>query len=168
MHKQDDHLIRVVLEHSVDGLLIIDNDGVVRLANPAARSMFAGKTQDLIGFQLGAPAIQEPVEIILPDRDGARHYVELRAAEIEWDGQPASLASLRDVSQRKRTEEELQKQTDELRARNYEMIRFNRAAVGRELVMIDLKREINELCRQLGQPPRYGIAGEDAPESDPA
>jgi hypothetical protein len=28
--------------------------------------------------------------------------------------------------------------------------------VGRELRMIELKQEINALCAQLGQPPRYG------------
>jgi len=37
------------------------------------------------------------------------------------------------------------------------LARFNRAAVGRELRMIELKREINEMCGQLGQPPRYAL-----------
>ena len=44
-----------------------------------------------------------------------------------------------------------------LRARNHDLARFNRAAVGRELRMIELKREINEMCGQLGQPPRYAL-----------
>jgi hypothetical protein len=30
------------------------------------------------------------------------------------------------------------------------LARFNRAAVGRELRMIELKREINEMCGQVG------------------
>ncbi len=42
-----------------------------------------------------------------------------------------------------------------LRASNDELVRFNRAMVGRELRMIDLKKEINDLCAQLGHPPRY-------------
>jgi hypothetical protein len=32
--------------------------------------------------------------------------------------------------------------------------------MGRELRMIEPKREVNELCRRLGEPPRYGV---DAP-----
>ena len=28
--------------------------------------------------------------------------------------------------------------------------------VGRELRMIELKKEIDDLCAQFGQPPRYG------------
>ena len=34
---------------------------------------------------------------------------------------------------------------------------FNHVAVGRELKMIELKREINELAEQLGEPEKYEI-----------
>ena len=44
---------------------------------------------------------------------------------------------------------------EELRLGNQELQRFNRAMVGRELRMVELKREVNELCAQAGQPPRY-------------
>jgi PAS domain S-box-containing protein len=53
-----------------------------------------------------------------------------------------------DLIEHKRTEEALRKANEEL-------THFNRAMVGRELRMIELKKEINELCRQSGQPPRY-------------
>jgi hypothetical protein len=42
--------------------------------------------------------------------------------------------------------------------RNEELARFNRAAVGRELDMIDLKKRVNELAAQLGQPAPYPLA----------
>ena len=35
--------------------------------------------------------------------------------------------------------------------------------VGRELRMIELKQEINALCAQLGQPPRYPIGAASQP-----
>ena len=50
-----------------------------------------------------------------------------------------------------------------LRASNHDLARFNRAAVGRELRMIELKREINEMCGQLGQPPRYPLDFDNQP-----
>jgi response regulator RpfG family c-di-GMP phosphodiesterase len=46
---------------------------------------------------------------------------------------------------------------EELRLRTEELMRFNRLAVGRELRMVELKKEINHLCQQLGQPRRYPL-----------
>lgn len=73
--------------------------------------------------------------------------VRERTAQLE-----ASNAQLQaEIAERKRAEEEL-------RATNAELAHFNEAMVGRELRMIELKQEINELCTRLGQPPRYGPA----------
>jgi transcriptional regulator with GAF, ATPase, and Fis domain len=44
-----------------------------------------------------------------------------------------------------------------LRENTEDLVRFNRAAVGREVRMIELKKEINELCATAGQPPRYAL-----------
>ncbi len=55
-----------------------------------------------------------------------------------------------DVTERARAE-------DKLRQTNDELTRFNNAAVGRELRMIELKKEVNALCAQAGQPPRYAL-----------
>ena len=44
-----------------------------------------------------------------------------------------------------------------LRENAEDLARFNRAAVGREVRMIELKKEINELCAAAGQPPRYAL-----------
>ena len=62
-----------------------------------------------------------------------------------------------DISRRKATEEALALRHGELRAQAEELTRFNRAAVGRELRMIELKQEINELCHRLGESARYSI-----------
>lgn len=50
----------------------------------------------------------------------------------------------------------------ELRQRNQELERFNRAATERELRMVALKREVNELARAAGRPQPYDIAFADA------
>jgi two-component system CheB/CheR fusion protein len=55
-----------------------------------------------------------------------------------------------DITERKAAEEQL-------RARNEELERFNRAAVGRELRMVELKKEINALLARLGEPERYAV-----------
>ena len=56
-----------------------------------------------------------------------------------------------DITEWKRVDEERQKYMAELE-------RFNRLAVGRELKMIELKKEMNRLCERLGEKPRYDIS----------
>ena len=46
---------------------------------------------------------------------------------------------------------------EKLRQKNEELSRFNKYAVGRELRMIELKKEINMLYEAKGEPPRYKI-----------
>ena len=65
---------------------------------------------------------------------------------------------VRDVTGRKRAEEVLREHDAELCVRNETLTRFNGVAVGRELRMIELKREVNELCAKLGEPPRHRVA----------
>lgn len=63
----------------------------------------------------------------------------------------------KEIAERQSAEEALRQQADVLRVRNETLTRFNLVAVGRELRMIELKREINELCAQLGAPTRHHV-----------
>jgi len=68
------------------------------------------------------------------------------------DGKPVSLRGMiTDITERKQAEQSLKE-------RNRELERFNRASVGRELKMIDLKKEINALCEKQGKPQTYPVA----------
>jgi HD-GYP domain-containing protein (c-di-GMP phosphodiesterase class II) len=100
------NLLAAIVEQSVDGVLLIDAEGAIKFANPAAVSLFASKTHNLVGYSLGVPASREITEIVIPD--GAQLcYVEMRSRDIIWEGRTASLANLRDISKRKRVEEQL-------------------------------------------------------------
>jgi two-component system CheB/CheR fusion protein len=58
---------------------------------------------------------------------------------------------------------EAKRSAAEVQARNAELERFNRAAVGREVRMLELKREINALLAARGEPPKYAVENEDPP-----
>ncbi len=60
-----------------------------------------------------------------------------------------------DITEQRNAEEDARSQAEELARVNEELLRFNRAVVGRELRMMELKAEINELCRLAGLPERY-------------
>jgi PAS domain-containing protein len=52
---------------------------------------------------------------------------------------------------------EQRKAEEALHVLNRELSRFNNAAVGRELRMVELKRELNEMCVKAGLPQRYEL-----------
>ncbi len=63
----------------------------------------------------------------------------------------------RDITERKRVQDALAQSHAELQSHAEELARFNSAAVGRELQMIELKKEINELCGRQGESARYPL-----------
>jgi PAS domain S-box-containing protein len=64
-----------------------------------------------------------------------------------------------DITERRQAEEQLHASYEELS-------RFNRVAVGRELRIIEMKKEVNELCGQLGQKLRYSLDFEKDKDGD--
>lgn len=99
---------KLLIENNADGVVVIDRNGIVLFANPAAQEMFGRPTDDLVGSPIGVPAIAgETTEISLlpPGRDPID--AEMRVVETTWRARPALLASLRDITSRRLAEERL-------------------------------------------------------------
>jgi len=107
---------RRLIETTADGVLVVDLSGTVLYANPAAAVIFGCPAADLVHVPLGRPIISgETTEITVhrPIRPPAE--VEMRTVELSWDGRPALLASLRDVSAH-RAQQERRRQSQKLEA----------------------------------------------------
>jgi signal transduction histidine kinase len=99
--------VGLMLEQMADGVLVVDREGIIRFANPAAATLFDRTANVLAGQSFGFPVMAgESTEIELLQPDGQTVAVELRAVDYEWAGQPATLISLRDITDRKCLEEE--------------------------------------------------------------
>ena len=96
-----------ILTRNVDGVMVVDDEGVLRFLNPAAENMLGRKAEDLFGHQVGFPlVIGEATEVDIFRGGSDSAVAEMRVVATEWDGQPARLASLRDVTERIRLSEQ--------------------------------------------------------------
>ena len=97
-----------IIEKNADGIVIVDQEGYVRFANPAAEVLFGRSVAELKGSIFGFPVIAgETAELDLLRPNRTQAIVEMRVVDTEWEHQPAYLASMRDVTAHKRAEEAL-------------------------------------------------------------
>ena len=102
--------LRNVIRGNMDGMLVLDEEGQVLLANPAACEMLHRSPVTIIGQNVGIPlSVNNYADMELQRPDGSHRLVEIRLAEIEWEGQPALLASLRDMTERRRIDEAMRR-----------------------------------------------------------
>jgi signal transduction histidine kinase len=116
-HRRD--RLRGIINRLPDGIVVVDDPGNIRFANPAAERLFGRPAEELIGTPFGFPLIVgETTEIDIVPRGGAGLcYAELRVVDAEWEDQQMKLVALRDVTDRKRAEERSQQLTREREAR---------------------------------------------------
>ncbi len=70
---------------------------------------------------------------------------------IERDGKQFLQATVRDITEQKKSEEKLKKSDNELAKKVADLEKLNRLAVDRELKMIELKKTIMHLKKQLNE-----------------
>jgi signal transduction histidine kinase len=111
--------LRAIIERLPDGIVIVDRNGVIRFANPAAERLFDRSADELVGTSFGfAVVVGETTEIDIVQRGGGGVvYAELRVVETEWDDEQVEIVSLRDITDRKQAQERAQQLAFEREAR---------------------------------------------------
>ncbi|MTJ48090.1 diguanylate cyclase [Dolichospermum sp. UHCC 0259] len=106
--QQSENKLNTIVTHIKDGILIVDELGIVKFANPAAAQMFDRKLSDLIDHELGLPIVVGKVaELDIIHSRGTLGRAEITVGETEWLEQKVSIVSMRDVSDRNQVEKKL-------------------------------------------------------------
>jgi signal transduction histidine kinase len=109
---------RDIIERNADAIIVVDQAGIIRFANREAGKLFNRSPESLNGSAFGFPVVVgETTELDLP-HDGTVRVVEMRVVESQWQGDGARIASLRDVTERKRAEEDQRELIREQAARS--------------------------------------------------
>ena len=99
-----------IVEKTGEGILVISPESVVLYANPAASSLLGKPREKLIKKHLGLTLFPGQTTEIKSNRgNGEACILEIRVHSTDWNGKPARLLMLRDVTERKRAEEEMLK-----------------------------------------------------------
>jgi two-component system, chemotaxis family, CheB/CheR fusion protein len=167
--------LRLMLECARDyAIFTLDPERKVTSWHSGAQTMFGYTGEEIIGQSGDVMFVPEDREQGAPVQEVEKAANEGRAENERWhmrkDGSRfygsglthplrngageiiGFVKIMRDLTQQKQNEEAM-------RQRNEELERFNKAAVGRELRMVELKKEVNELAKKAGERPRYEIPG---------
>lgn len=101
---------RRLLEHNADAIIVVDQEGTVHYVNPAAEGLLEQPAEALLNTPLSFPVVLgKTSEVVIPQKNGNVIIAEMRGVETTWEGETAYIASLRDITERKRAEETLQR-----------------------------------------------------------
>ena len=153
------------------GTVALNSELVIASMNPAAEHILGLSMEESIGFPL--PRLLNP--LLGPDRTqklevGLKSVLQQRfilSNELKFAGSTIALKAsplvepqkpvmgivlvLEDITERKRAEERIHQQLDELQ-------RWYAVTLARETRALDLKFEVNTLLRRLNEPIRYPSA----------
>jgi len=82
-------------------------------------------------------------------KDGSIFYADINAVPIVIDKKNYMVGFFHDTTERKMMEADLKRSKSELQAKVGEMGTFNKLSIGRELKMVELKKQIRELEEKL-------------------
>lgn len=117
--------LATIINSTSDAILIINQQGKIQFANPAATHLFNRPLEVLVNSEFGVPSMTGSATRI----DIVRGKDDLRTGEVtiastQWQGKPVYVVSIRDISDRNHVEIALRESEERFRAI------FEQAAIG--------------------------------------
>jgi len=165
----------ILIKNAPFGMVLLDSQGKFLYINPKFKEIFGydlteipdGRTWFRKAFpdpeyrnkaisiwidniKAHAKGEPRPRSFAVTCKDEKKKIIDFIAIEFETGAQ---IITCVDITERTKAEEKISQQLDELQ-------RWHNATLGREMRILELKAEVNELCKRLGEPPRYESAEE--------
>lgn len=150
LEKSKDSFLNIVVK-SADGIVVVDHDGMIRFANPAAAHMLKTEKEKLLGTDFGIQIQEDKANEIGIVRDNGQAGVgALSSSPTHWDGDAAYLIIIHDITQSKQAEAAVKESGEYFRAI------FDTATDG--ILVADLATKKfsmgnRAICQQLGYSP---------------
>jgi PAS domain S-box-containing protein len=162
--QETEQYLKTIMENVPAGIVIVDaaSHRIVD-ANPAALHLMAARREDVLGNVCRACSVPgnpnpEPgtveseifarAERIMHRLDGSQIPVIKTVVPIRLRGQDCQLHCFVDIRDQKDAEEKMRQTVEDLG-------RLNRAMLGREERVLELKSEVNQLLKEVGRATRY-------------
>jgi len=155
-------IIKKIIENSPVGIYISDMNGKFVYGNKKAEEIVGYRKEELIGKSFKESLLLDlngiaralkllalnklgketgPDEFELKRKDGTSSTVIIRTKPIEIENRKFVIGMVEDITERKKME-------IELKERNEELEKVQRLTVGREIKMVQLKKEIERLKKK--------------------
>lgn len=175
-----------LFEFAPIGYVSLDDDTTICEVNQLAERLLGLNRKALVGKKFHSFVVPESLhafhhhrrsagtagqptqgcEVGLVRGDGSAFEAQLETVlTLSASGSPLLYrCAISDITARKNAERTLRLQSEELLCRNQELDKFNRAMVGREMFIIELKKQVNALSSRLGLEPPFPLAFLDPAE----
>jgi len=155
---------RILVEQSRDGIVILDQNGKVYEANQRFAEMLGYSPEEtaqlhvwdwdtqwtreqLLEMLQSVDATGDHFQTYHRRKDGTVYDVEISTNGAVYAGQKLVFCVCRDITERKRAEEELQKKDEQLNAQNEELRAANEELMAQQQELIEKTREVDEANR---------------------
>ncbi len=147
--------LRKILDNSTDAIVVVGEERRILFANHAVDSLFGRKSKELLNLPFQYPLdAGKTSEITIHRADEKTTIAEMSVVNISWEGKPAHLVSMHDITERKAMEAALRSSEEKYRT-IVEM-----APDG--IITVNLQGQItscNEALARIGGVPMQDIMG---------
>ncbi len=179
--RRSEENFRMVVENANEGVFVIQ-DGVYKFVNDYGARYFGYTSEEMLSMKtfevvhpedremiasrvrrrLAGEKVDDIAEHRVAGAEGETKWVATWGVETTWEGRPASLAFIIDITERKRTDEKLLEKTEELEETNRSLekatVQANELALQAEMANYAKSRFLANMSHEI-RTPMNGVIG---------